>query len=214
MCSPIAFGVTSALLAGAGGFYQAEQGRQQQQYQASMMEYQAQVNEANAAEMANQAKLEGQKTQIEQQRVDEERNKLRKAYEANAGRNRATIAGLGVDMASGSALDSLMGDAQAFGQDMGTNRFNFAMAAWEGKERERQIRFQEEQFKAQAQADRASSSWLKKTSGNLGNSLLTGFLSGASAGLGSYAGAGGFATKSSFSGNSISKSKTLALGKP
>jgi hypothetical protein len=79
-----------------------------------------------------------------------------------------------------------MGNAMLFSQDLAANRYNRAVAGWEAGEESRRLRYQADLYANQTEASRAQSSWLKKTAGGLGTSLLTAGISGLGAGLSGY----------------------------
>ena len=191
MCNPLAVGAVMAIGSAVSAFSGAEASRAQARQQADMMNYEAAVSANNAVAMRQQKDIELQKGQIEQNRVDEERNRLRRAYEAEAGTNRSLLAGQGVDISSGSAADSLLGNSLLFAEDMGVNRYNFQLAGWEAREAGRQAETQARQFDHEALVSRQQASWIKKTSGNLGTSLLTAGLAGGKGFFSGYSLAGG-----------------------
>ena len=98
--------------------------------------------------------------------------------------SRSLLASGNLDLGSGSALDLLTGNANLFADDMAVNRYNRAMAGWEAGEAAKQQEYMARQYDSQA-------SYLKKTSGSVGRSLLTGIVKGSVSGLGAYSMAGG-----------------------
>ena len=141
--------------------------------------------------MKQQAKIELQKGEIAKSAVDRERDIIRRNYEAEAGRNRSMLATGNVDLSSGSASDSLLGNAMLFSEDYGANRYNHAVANWEAGEQARQASFKASQFESQSATLKTQSSWLRKSAGGIGNSLLAGGLGGATGFLNGYTASGG-----------------------
>jgi hypothetical protein len=180
-----------AVAAAASSFMSSQSQAAQQKYQANVAEHEAQVADQNALAVRRQADVELQRGQIEQEKIDRERDALRRQYEAEAGRNRSLLASGNVDISSGSAFDSLMGNAVLFSGDLAANRYNRAVAGWEAGERSRRLLYQADLYANQGEASRTQSSWLKKTAGNLGTSLLTAGIDGLRAGASSYSMAGG-----------------------
>lgn len=193
MCYPLAVAAAMAAVSAVQSYSESKQKTAQQKYQAA-------VAENNATAMRQQADLEVQKGQIEQGKVDRERDQLRKTYEAEAGANRSMLAGAGVEMTSGSAADLLTGNANAFADDILVNRYNRAMTGWEAGEKARQANYQASVYSSEA-------SWLKKTAGSTGKSLLTAGITGASTGLSVYGAMGG-----TFGGAATGKSKYFGDG--
>lgn len=158
-------------------FTSAEATRANQKYQASALA-------SNAAAMRQQADLTRKATEAAQREKDREREALRRAYESEAGSNRALLAASGVDITSGSAADVLLGNAGRFATDMGENRLEREWVGWTGNRQADLQTWQGDVYDSQ-------SSYLKKTAGSLGNSLLSSIVKGGVAGLGAYTMAGG-----------------------
>lgn len=158
-------------------FSSAEAARANQKYQAN-------VAASNAAAMRQQAELTRVKMQADQRALDRQREALRRDYEAEAGSNRALLAAGGVDITDGSAADVLIGNADRFATDVGENRLERAWVGWTGN-REAQLQdWQGDMYDSQA-------SYLRRTAGSLGKSLLSSFAKGTVAGVGTYMAAGG-----------------------
>ncbi|MDR0239102.1 MAG: hypothetical protein LBI88_02585, partial [Deltaproteobacteria bacterium] len=136
MCNPAlaVMGVMAAMSAGQA-FMQSEQQRAQQKAQAS-------AAENNAIALRQQAQLELQKGEVNKRRVDMERDTLHRDYEQQAGAKRSLLAGSNVDITSGSAADSLLGNAMRFGEAMAVNRYHYALADWEAGENARKADWQ------------------------------------------------------------------------
>ncbi|MDR0466689.1 MAG: hypothetical protein LBH94_04970 [Deltaproteobacteria bacterium] len=169
--------VAAAVIAAGEAFLQAEQQRAQKKYESD-------VAANNAIAMRQQAEMELQKGEADKRRVDTERDKLSRDYQAQAAANRSLLASGNVDMTAGSAADSLLGNAALFGEDVATNRYNWTLAGWQASENARQARYQATVYDSQ-------SSWLKKSGGTLGTSLFLGMHAGGKSMLGSM-GAGAF----------------------
>lgn len=158
-------------------FSTAEANRKNQKYQASALA-------SNAAAMRQQADITRATTEAAQREKDREREALRRAYEADAGSNRALLAASGVDITSGSAEDVLLGNAGRFATDMGENRLEREWVGWTGNRQADLQEWQADSYDSQA-------SYLRKTAGSMGQSLLTSIVKGTVAGLGAYSMAGG-----------------------
>ncbi len=134
-------------------------------------EYQADVYASNAQSLYSQANLARQQGEVEKDSIDSELTQLRRDYNAVQGQNTSLMAAGNVVLESGSALDTIVGNANLFAEDVGENRYNYALADWEAENNARQLEYQGDVYDAQ-------SSWLDKTSGSLGLSLLSGHIAG------------------------------------
>ena len=183
-----------AVVSAAGAFVQSEQQRVQQQAahkaQSQAAQQQAMTAMNNAQAMRQQADIELQKGEVNKRRVDMDRDRLRRGYEQQAGANRSLLASGFVDISSGSAADSLLANADLFGEDMALNRYNWTLADWEANENARQARWQADQFAARGLGYRRQASWLGKSAGGIGDSLLSAGIAGLTAFGTSYIGAG------------------------
>ncbi len=148
----------------------------QQKAQAAAMSAQADMTRQQAA-------IEAQKGRIGAENTERQKSVLRRDFEELQGRNRSLLAAGNVDMTSGSALDVSLGNIRRFAQDMGENAYQKALKEWETAQNVRSLRYR-------ADSHDARSSYLKRSAGNLGTSLLSATLSGMSAGLAGHAGAG------------------------
>lgn len=162
--------------------------------------YQQDVADANAAAARNQAKITAEKGRIEGENLDRERSALRRQYADLQSGNIASLGALGVDMSSGSAVDTLEGNTLRFSQDVALNRYQKALSEWETGEN---VKAQET---TAANYD-ATASYYGSTVKGLGESLLTSGLSGLTSGIGVYSMAGGFGGNSNqWAGNTFAKS--------
>lgn len=162
--------------------------------------YQQDVAEANAEAARNQAKITAEKGRIEGENLDRERSALRRQYADLQSGNIASLGALGVDMSSGSAVDTLEGNTLRFSQDVALNRYQKALSEWETGEN---VKAQET---TAANYD-ATASYYGSTVKGLGDSLLTSGLSGLTSGIGVYSIAGGFGGNSNqLAGNTFAKS--------
>ena len=187
MCNPaIAVGMMAVMAAGQA-FMQSEQQRAQQQGQANAARAQAQAAANEATARQQQADIELQKGEMEKRRLDTERDTLHRAYQERAGTKRSLLAAGNVDIASGSAADSLLGDAALLGEDMATNSYTRSLADWQAAEKARQARWEADQLAARSSLLQAQASWIGKSAGSLGDSLLSAGIAGAGR-LGSYSG--------------------------
>ena len=164
MCNPMAAtGIMAAVSAGQA-FMQSERQRARMRAEAD-----AARNSALAARQ--QAQVELQKGEMNTRRIDAERDELRRDYERQAGPKRSLIASGNVDISSGSAADSLLGDADLFAEDLAANRHKRSLAEWEAGEAARRAAWQADGLDAHA-------SWLGRSAGGLGDSLLSAGLAG------------------------------------
>lgn len=175
---------TELIIGIASGVFSAAQSVISSEATRASQEYQAQVYAANAEALRTQAELTRQQGEIAQAEIDDEKTQLRRDYNTLQGQNTSLLAAGNVVLESGSALDTVMGNAELFSQDIGDNRYNYALAGWEAENSARQIEYEADVADAQA-------SWLENTAGSLGMSLLTGALTGGVTGLSSYMMAGG-----------------------
>ena len=180
MKAVLALGAMAVMAAGQA-FMQAEQQRAARQAQANSAQAQAQTAANNALAAQQQADLALQKGEAEKRRIDTERDTASRDYQAQAAAQRSLLASGNVDLASGSAADSLLGNAAIYGEDAAANRHNWALADWQAGENARQALLQADAFNAQSQGYSRQASWLSKSAGNIGNSLLSAGLAGARA---------------------------------
>ena len=150
----IALGALSAVSA----FANTERNRNLQKTRASDLK-----NEA--ASQRKRAALEEQKGRIEAENFDRQKSLLHRDFNAAQGRNRAALGTGNVDMTSGSALDVSLGNIDRFAADVGENAYQKALRQWETSYNVKNAQYQAGMYDAQ-------SSYLKKTSGNIGTSLL------------------------------------------
>jgi hypothetical protein len=180
MKAALALGAMAVMAAGQT-FMQAEQQRAARQAQAQSAQAQAQAAANNAIAMQQQAELELHKGEVEKRRIDGERDTASRNYQQQAAAQRSLLASGNVDLASGSAADSLLGNAAIYGEDAAANRHTRALADWQADEKARQARWQADVLNAQSQGYGRQASWLSKSAGNIGNSLLSAGLAGARA---------------------------------
>lgn len=170
MGSAAVLGLTMGALSAAGSLATSEA-------QASALR-----SQADAARQ--QAALTAEKGRIEAENFDRQKIALRREYEDTEGRNRSLLAAGNVDMSSGSALAASLGNIERFASDVGENAYQKALKEWETAQEVKNLAYQADMYDARG-------SYLKKSAGNLGASLLTAGLSGLSSGLGMYGMAGG-----------------------
>ena len=145
---------------------------------------QAAQQKAQAGALRSQAALTAEKGRIEAENFDRQKSALRREYEDIQGRNRSLLAAGNVDMSSGSALSTSLGNVERFAADVGENAYQKALSLWSSEQQAKALDWQAHVYDAQG-------SYLKKSAGNLGTSLLTAGLSGLTSGLGTYTMAGG-----------------------
>ncbi len=180
-----ALALTMGGLTAANSFAASRQQAAQQKAQAGALRAQADATRRQAA-------LAARAGRIEAENLDRQQSALRREFEEAQGRNRSLLAAGNVDMSSGSALDVSLGNIERFAADVGENRYQKALREWETAQEVKNLEYQ-------AATQEAQGSYLKKSAGNLGASLLTAGLAGLTSGLGMYSMAGG-----SFSGLSAS----------
>ena len=175
--SAMAIGIATAAMTALSSFSQSQQQSQQQKAQASALQ-------AQASATRKQAELTARKGRVEAENYDRQKSALRREFQETQGRNRSLLAAGNVDMGGGSALDVSLGNIERFAADVGENAYQKALKQWETAQEVKNIHYQAATLDAQG-------SYLKKTAGNLGTSLLTAGLSGLTAGMGTYSMAGG-----------------------
>lgn len=143
----------------------------------------AAAQEAQAAQLREQAKLQSQQGQAEAEALDRQRQQLRRRYDQAQGANRMALGTGNVDLASGSALAVADGNAAAFASDMGENAYQRAI-------REVETRNQVNAAYHQADLLDGNASYQKRAASSLAPTLLGSLLQGA----------GGFMTGYSFGG--------------
>lgn len=173
MTTGLLLGGLSAATSLVGGLARSQQQRAQ-----------AEAQKTQAAEYRRQAELAGQRGEIEAQNIERRKIKLRREFNEIQSRNRSLLAAGNVDMASGSALDLSLGNIDRFAADLGDNAYEKALKQWESRENSRILDWQARQAEAQA-------SYLNRTAGNLGTSLLDAGIAGASGFLSGYTFGGG-----------------------
>lgn len=156
--------IASSVLTTVSTVYQSEQQRMQQETQASAL-----AAQANA--QRRQTELQARQGAVEAEEIERQKSQLRRQFEAEQGHNRSLLAAGNVDMSSGSAQDVSEGNIMEFGQAMGQNRYNVALKQWETEENRKAGMYQADLYDAQ-------SSYLKRTAGSFGLSLLKGVLAG------------------------------------
>ena len=177
MGSAAALALTVGGLTAAGSLASSQTQAAQQRAQSDALQAQSSVARQQAAQQR-------QKGEIEAQEYDRQRSMLRRQFEETQGKNRSLLAAGNVDMSSGSALDVSLGNINRFAADVGENRYQQALSRWGSEQQAKSLDWQAGLYDAQ-------SSYLNKTAGNLGTSLLTAGLSGLTSGLGVYTMAGG-----------------------
>ena len=180
---PLTLALTAGGLSAVSSLQQTSAANKQAQYQQD-------IAKANAEAARNQAKITAEKGRIEGENLDRERSALRRQYADLQSGNIASLGALGVDMSSGSALDTLEGNALRFSQDVALNRYQKALSEWETGENVKAL-------EANAANYDAAASYYGSTVKGLGNSLLTAGITGLTSGIGAYAMAGGFGGSSS-----------------
>lgn len=156
--------IASSVLSTVSTVYNSEVQRQQQQSQANMLDAQA-----NATR--RQADLQARQGELEAQEIERQKSKLRREFEAAQGRNRSLLAAGNVDMSSGSAADVSEGNIDRFAAEVGENAYSAALKRWETEEQRKQGYYQADLYNAQA-------TYLNRSSGSLGLSLLKGAIAG------------------------------------
>ncbi|MCP4127772.1 MAG: hypothetical protein GY753_11995 [Gammaproteobacteria bacterium] len=174
------FAIISAVVTAISTFSQMEATRKDKEYKAA-------VERNNAIAKRQQADVTRRKGEVAMRAKDEEKKKLKREYTAAAGTNRSLLAAGNVDLTTGSALDLLEGNYNRFADDAGEIEYQKELTGWEHR-REAQIQEWEGDV-----AD-SNASYLEKTAGSTGKSLLGGVLAGGASFASSYVAAGGFAS--------------------
>lgn len=177
MGSAMTIGAVMGGLNAAGSLINSAQQSAQFQSQANAAKAQARVYE-------QQARQREETGRVEAQRQDEQKSKIRKAFEDLQSRNRSLLGAGNVDMTSGSALQVAQGNIENFSQDMGDNAYATAMKEWSARQ-------DAERLKTSAANARAQADSLTKQSYNAFPSLLNAAISGASGFASGYTMAGG-----------------------
>jgi len=166
------FAIFSALATTVSTFSQMEGQRRQAEYQAA-------VGRQNAIAKRQQADLVAKKTVIEQRAKDIEKRNLTQEYKHATGLNRSMLLSGNVDITSGSPLSFLEGNYNRFADDLGELEYQKELIGWQGQ-RESQI------LNWEGDVADNNASYLQKTAGSIGTSLLTAGLMGGASGLGAY----------------------------
>lgn len=140
--------------------------------------------EAQGDALRKQAAADSRKAESEAYAADAAKSQIRRQFQDVMGRNKSLLGAGNVDMDSGSALDVARGNINRFAADMGETAYDRAIRLWEGRQREQALNYQADAADAQA-------SWLKKTAGNFGTSLLTATLGAVPSAISGYTAAGG-----------------------
>ena len=146
------------------------------QKETAQKSYEANVASANADAKRQEAIVTRQKTEIEARAKAKEGERIKREYRSQAGTNISLLAKGNLDISSGSALDLLEGNANLFADDMGEIAYEKSQIEWSGN-READL----QDWEADVFDSRAS--YLEKTKGGLGTSLLSGITTG----VGTYA---------------------------
>lgn len=156
--------------------------------QANAQRAQAAQLERNAEVMRANARLEQERGRVEAEAIDAKKSDLRRKFMEGQARNRSLLAAGNVDMTSGSALDVSLGNIELFANDVAENSYAKVVRQWEADQQAKNLRYQ-------ADAALAQASYLNQSAGNIGTSLLSAALGGASGFASGYSLAGGKLTK-------------------
>lgn len=199
-------GIISGALAAGSTFLQAQAASQRQAAQAGYMESQA-------AAARKQADIELARGHAEAEAIDRRKSEIHRQFNELQGHNRVVLGAGNVDMSSGSAAKVAEGNINSFANDMAENQYQKALKLWEAQENKKAMNYQADVLDSQA-------SYLNRTNGNMGTSLLSaalsggmGFASGYTAGGGSLAKLFGFETAGQGAGTGISAANEAAMGK-
>lgn len=174
-------GIISGALAAGSTFLSSQAANQRQAAQASYMESQARV-------ARSQGESELARGRAEAEAIDRRKSRIHGQFNETQGRNRAMLGAGNVDMTSGSAARVAEGNINAFAADLGENQYQKLMKLWEAMENRKVAAYQADVMSSQA-------SWLQRTNGNIGTSILSSALAGAS----------GFASGYTLGGGSLAK---------
>ena len=165
-----------ALISAISVYASSESNRRQQEYASDVAKKNAMASDQEAALLRKQ-------TEIARQAADRDKTKTKRAYISAAGTNMNLITGGNVDPSSGSALALLEGNLNRYADDMGELEYDKELATWTGN-RQAQIKDWE------ADMGFNNASFLSRTAGSVGQSLLTGAAAGASSYYGAKSAAG------------------------
>jgi hypothetical protein len=168
--------IVVGLVSAFSAFQQSEAQRQQQEYEAA-------ITRNNAIAKDQQAELVRQRTEADRIAADKEKHKVKRKYLDAAGTNMSLIASKNVAL-TGSALDLLEGNLEIFADDMGEMEFQKELNTWTGR-REAQV------LDFEAETLRSNASFLERTAGSVGQSLLTGGIAGLTGGFSAFSAGGG-----------------------
>jgi len=178
-----------ALVSAMGTFQQLEAKRRQQEHQADVMR-------ANALAKEQQAEIVRAKGELQRRAVDREKIDAKRKYRAQAGMNIAMLNN--VDFSSGSPLAMMEGNLNRFADDMGEFEYKKDLVSWETG-RASDVK----EWEADVMGSQAS--FLDRTAGSLGKSLLMSGLQGTA----SY-----FGAKSMIGGGGAAAAATAAPAAP
>ena len=167
----------SALTSVFSSFQQSEGKRKQQEHEADVLESKATAKD-------QQAEITRRQVEIEKEAFDRDAILQKRRYVEAAGTNKAILAAGNVDISSGSALDLLEGNLNRFADDAGELEYQKELSMWTGKRDVDILGFEAELL-------RSNASFLDRTAGSVGQSLLTAGLEGFSTGTSTFISAGG-----------------------
>lgn len=173
----LSFGLGMGALSLASGLASGAAKSSQQKAQAAQMEAQAEA-------LGRQADAAREQSERNAYAADARKSQIRRQFRDVMGRNASLLGAGNVDMATGSAADTALGNINRFAADMGENSYDRALRLWEGRQAEQAHDYQ-------AEAARAQASYLRRTAGNFGTSLLTATLGAVPAAVSGYTLAGG-----------------------
>lgn len=173
----LSLGLAAGGLGMLGSVAASETANTRQRMQASQLE-------AQSAVARRQAELTRQQGEQDAYETGRKRSQIRRQFQELQSANNVRLGAGNVDMTSGSAEAVSLGNINRFANDMGENSLERATRLWQAQENARMQDWQ-------ADALNANSSYLRRTAGNLGTSLLTGMINGASSFASVYTMAGG-----------------------
>lgn len=170
-------GIVNAAIATTGTLMSSERERNAKLGQVAQMESNADAMRKNTRTIRGQGEAEAFE-------IDRQKSKLHQQYVDIQGHNRSLLGAGNVDMSSGSAAAVAEGNINRYAADIGDNAYKRALRLWDADSQARVALYQADALDSQA-------SYMKKTAGSLGTSIITSLLAGGEAFMNTYSMGGG-----------------------
>lgn len=177
MCNPLFVMAGMAVITAATSYQESRAG-------AANAEYQAAVTKNQAIAYGQEAEIRRNKTDIDQRQIDIEKNKMRREFEQERGKNIVALSAGNVDLSSGSPLAILSGNAARFDEDQREIDYQRKLVGWTGDREATILDWQKDVAFSQA-------GFLGTQAPSTSQSLFGSTLKGAAVGASSYYAAGG-----------------------